>query len=380
MVDFTLSADDKAIQDTARDFVRKEIIPVAARHDQTMEYPWEVFRKAHAIGLTNMSIPERFGGVGLRYLQRVLVQEEFAYGCTGISTAITTNDLALGPLIDAGTDDQIKEFTTPLLEEAKIAAYCVTEPGAGSDVQAIRTTAKKDGSDYIINGEKMWITGGGVASWFYVLASTDPSKGYAAMCAFIVPADLPGVKVGKKEINLGQRCSDTRGILFENVRVPKRYLLGEEGDGFKIAMRAFDGSRPGVAAGATGLAQRAMDLSIQYAKERRAFGKPIAGHQAVQFMIADMAKDIEAARLLTWKSAVDLDQGRRNTLSAAAAKCFAGDTAMRVATDAVQIFGGYGYNTEYPVEKLFRDAKIFQIYEGTQQIQRLIISRAVLAL
>lgn len=260
-----------------------------------------------------------------------------------------------------------------------MAAYCVTEPGAGSDVAGLRTTAKKDGDGYLLNGEKMWITNAGVASWYYVLATLDPTAGHKAMIAFAIPSNLDGIEPGKKEVNMGQRCSDTRAIRFNNVRIPKKYLLGDEGDGFKIAMKAFDLSRPGTATSAVGLAQCAFDHSMRYAQERKTFGKPIVSHQAVAFMLADMAKDIEAARLLTRKSAFELDAGRRNTKWSSMAKCLAGDTAMRVATDAVQIFGGYGYNTEYPVEKLMRDAKIFQIYEGTNQIQRLIVSKHLLA-
>jgi acyl-CoA dehydrogenase len=254
----------------------------------------------------------------------------------------------------------------------------VTEPGAGSDVQSIRTTVRKDGDHYIMNGEKMWITNCSVASWDYVLATLDPSKGHKAMCAFAVPAHLPGVTPGKKEVNLGQRCSDTRALVFKDVKIPKKYLLGDEGQGFKIAMRAFDLSRPAVAAGAVGVAQAAFEHATRYALERKAFGKPIAEHQAVAFMLADMAKDIEASRLLTLKAAFELDSGRRSTKFASMAKCMAGDTVVSVTSNAVQVYGGYGYNTEYPVEKLYRDAKIYQIYEGTQQIQRLIISRHVL--
>jgi acyl-CoA dehydrogenase len=377
-MDFQLSEDNLAIQDLAKQFTKNEIIPTAAAYDQSMEYPWDIVRKAHAAGLLNVSVPEKFGGLGLGHFNQTLIQEQFSYGCTGIATAITANDLALGPLLVAGSDAQIEEFATPMTKEPIVAAYCVTEPGAGSDVQAIRTTAKRDGDHYILNGSKMWITNGGVASWYYVLATMDVSKGYKAMVALLVPSKLAGIQVGKKEINVGQRCSDTRGITFDNVKVPVKYRLGNEGDGFKIAMKAFDYSRPGVAAGAVGLSQRCMDEAVRYAKERKSFGKAIAEHQAIQFILADMAKDIEVARLITYKSAVELDAGRRNTKFASIAKCFAGDMAVRIASDAIQVFGGYGYNTEYPVEKLYRDAKIYQIYEGTQQIQRMIIAKHLL--
>lgn len=379
MVDFNLSEEEKAVQQTARDFARNEMIPLAAKYDQSMEYPWEIVEKAHATGLVNMRIPERFGGLELSNFSQVLVLEELGYGCAGMTTAMTANDLALGPLVKFGTDEQIEEFATPMVESFKnMAAYCVTEPGAGSDVQGIRSTVKKDGDDYILNGEKMWITNASVAKWFYVLATLDPSAGYKAMCAFVVPANTKGIEIGKKEINVGQCCSDTRGIAFKDVRIPKRYLLGQEGTGFKIAMTAFDGSRPQVAAVAVGLSKRALDESTKYALERKTFGKLIAQHQAIQFILADMATETEASRLLTWKSAKLLDEKVRNSKYASYAKLLGGDTAVRAATNAVQVFGGYGYNTEYPVEKLYRDAKIFQIYEGTQQIQRLIIARALL--
>jgi acyl-CoA dehydrogenase len=265
-----------------------------------------------------------------------------------------------------------------MTESLTFAAYAITEPDAGSDVASIATRAVKDGNDYVLNGHKMWITGAGHASWFFVLAYTDPEKKHKGMSGFLVPADTPGVSVGKKELNMGQRASDTRAVDFEDVRVPAANRLGDEGQGWFIAMSAFDHTRPPVASGAVGVARRAMEHAVAYAKERKAFGVAIARHQAISFMIADMAKEVAAARLLVWQAAWKIDQGERNTLEAAFAKCFAADTAMRVTTDAVQIFGGYGYNSEYPVEKLMRDAKVFQIYEGTSQIQRIIMARELL--
>ncbi len=377
MVGFDLTDDQKAIQEAARTFTRKEIIPIAAELDRTMEYPHEAVKKAHAAGLLNPSIPSSAGGLGLSVFEQCLLSEEFGYGCTGIGTAFTANDLALAPLLVAGTPEQIKEFATPMTEAPLMAAYCVTEPGAGSDVAGIRTTAKLEGDNYVVNGSKMWITNASVANWYFVLAITTPGIGPKGMSGFLMPAKLPGISPGKKEVNLGQRCSDTRGVSFENVILPKKYLLGKEGEGFKIAMAAFDHTRPLVAAGAVGLGRRALEESAKYAMERKAFGKPIAEHQAITFMIADMAKDVEAGRLLMYKSACEMDAGRKNTKYASFAKCFAGDTAVKVAADAIQVFGGYGFNTEYPVEKLYRDSKIFQIYEGTSQIQRMIISRHV---
>lgn len=377
MVDFSLTEQQKQLQETARKFAKEEIIPKAPHHDQTGEYPMEIVKKAWELGLINTHVPEDVGGMGLPVLDGCMITEELCYGCTGIGTAMEANMLASAPVIVAGTPDQKKEFLGQLTAEPKLAAYCVTEPGAGSDVSGIRTVAKKDGTDYVINGSKMWITNASVASWYFVLAYTDPAAKHKGMSGFLVPTSTPGITVGKKEWNLGQRASDTRGISFDNVRVPERYRLGKEGDGFKIAMSAFDHSRPAVAIGAVGLARRAMDESIAYAKTRKTFGQPIASYQSVSFMIADMAKDIEAARLLVYQAAWLIDQGQRNTKVAAMAKAFAADVAVKSALDAVQVHGGYGYSSEYPVEKLLRDSKIYQIYEGTSQIQRLIIAKEI---
>ena len=363
----------------ARKFVAEEVIPIAAEFDQSMEYPSEIFGKAWELGLCNPHIPEAYGGMGLSTLDGVVIAEELAYGCTGMMTAMEANNLASAPVYIGGNDEQKKEYLGRLTSEPLQAAYAVTEPGAGSDVAGAKTTARKVGDDYVINGSKMWITNSGFANWFFVLAKTDPSKGAGgAFTGFIVDADTPGINVGRKEINMGQRCSDTRGVTFEDVVVPAKNVIGTEGMGFKLAMGAFDYTRPPVAIGAVGLARRAMDEAWAYALERNTMGVPIMQHQAVSFMLADMAMGIEASRLLVYKSAHEIDSGRKNTIFASMAKCFAGDHANKVASDAVQIFGGNGFNTEYPVEKLFRDAKIYQIYEGTSQIQRLIISRELM--
>lgn len=375
---FEMSEDLQTLQDLSRKFAREEILPVAAEHDRTGEYPWEIIKKAHAMGLVNTHIPPEYGGLGLGTTEACVITEEIAYACTGIQTAIEGNGLAEAPVILAGNHEQKKKYLSRMVEEPLIAAYCVTEPGAGSDVAGIKTKAVKKGDDYIINGQKMWITNGGHANWYFVLAKTDPdAKAGKAFSGFIVERDSPGVTVGRKEWNMGQRASDTRGITFEDVVVPKENLLGEEGLGFKIAMGAFDGTRPPVASGAVGLAQRAFEEATKYSLERKTMGKPIAMHQAIQFMLADMAIGIESSRLTVLKSAYTIDQGIRNTYYASIAKCLAGDVANKCASDAVQIFGGNGYNSEYPVEKLMRDAKIYQIYEGTAQIQRMIISREV---
>lgn len=379
MVDFFLNDEQRQIQQLANQFATKEVKPRSAHHDETGEFPRDICAKAWELGLMNTHIPEEYGGMGLGSFEGCLIAEEIASGCTGIGTAMEANNLAEAPVILAGTEEQKKKFLVPMTEELKFAAYCVTEPGAGSDVAGVKTTAKKIGDEYILNGQKMWITNAGVADWYYVLAATDASAGHRGMSAFLVQRDSEGISVGAKEKNMGQRASDTRGVTFEDVKVPANNLLGKEGDGFKISMQAFDHTRPLVASAAVGLARSAMEHALKYSLERHAFGQPIFNNQAISFMLADMAKDIDAARMLCWRSAWLIDQGVRNSKEAAMAKAFAADTAMRVATDAVQIFGGYGYSHEYPVEKLMRDAKIFQIYEGTSQIQRVIISKQIAA-
>ena len=377
MIDFSLTEEQQALQELARKFAREEMAPKAAHHDETGEFPREIAKKAWELGLMNTHVPPEYGGLGLGTLDGCIITEELAWGCTGIATAMEANALASAPVIVAGNDEQKKEFLGRLTSEPLFAAYAVTEPGAGSDVAGIRTKARKVGDEYVIDGAKAWITNGGVANWYFVLAYTDQEKRHKGMSGFIVPADTPGITVGKKEWNLGQRASDTRGLTFEEVKVPAKYLLGKEGDGFRIAMSAFDHTRPPVASGAVGLAQRAMDEAIRYARERKTFGQPIAAYQAISFMIADMAMQIEAGRHLVRLAAWAIDNGKRNTKYAAMAKAFCADMAMKVATDAVQVHGGYGYSHEYPVEKLMRDAKIYQIYEGTSQIQRLIICKEI---
>ncbi|XP_018432367.1 PREDICTED: medium-chain specific acyl-CoA dehydrogenase, mitochondrial [Nanorana parkeri] len=375
---FELSEQQKEFQATARKFAREEIIPVAAEYDKSGEYPVPLIKRAWELGLMNGHIPEHCGGLNLGIFDTCLITEEIAYGCTGIQTAIEANSLGQMPVIIAGTEAQQKKYLGRMTEEPLMCAYCVTEPGAGSDVAGLKTRAEKKGNEYIINGQKMWITNGGKANWYFLLARTnsDPKAPTGkAFTGFIVEADTPGVQPGRKELNMGQRCSDTRGIVFEDVRVPAENVLIGEGAGFKIAMGAFDKTRPPVAAGAVGLAQRALDEATKYSLERKTFGKVIAEHQAVSFMLAEMAMKVELSRLAYQRAAWEVDAGRRNTYYASIAKAFAGDIANQVASDAVQIFGGNGFNSDYPVEKLMRDAKIYQIYEGTAQIQRLIIAR-----
>lgn len=377
MIHLDLSPEQLALIELAKQFGEKEMRPRIEHHDHTGEFPREVINKAWEVGLMNTHIPQEYGGMGLGVLDGCLIAEELSAVCSGMYTALEANSLAQAPVLVAGSDAQKKKYLAPMTEKPMLAAYCVTEPVAGSDVAGIKTQAKKVGNDYVINGSKMWITNGSVADWYFVLAHTDTSKGIAGMTGFVVDAKSPGIEVGKKEMNMGQRCSDTRGISFTDVKVPAENRLGDEGHGFKIAMAAFDHTRPPVAAGAVGVARAAMEHAIRYSQERKTFGVPIYKHQAISFMISDMAMNVEAARMLVWKAAFEIDQGRRNTKFAAMAKAFAADMCNKVCTDAVQVFGGYGYSTEYPVEKLYRDSKIFQIYEGTSQIQRLIITKEI---
>ena len=376
---FELTTEQKELQKLAFTFARDVVRPAAPHHDESGDWPDAVMKQAWELGLVNAHSPESVGGLGLGTFEGVLIDEELGWGCTGIATAMTANTLAQTPIIVAGTDEQKKKWLGRFAEAPLLCSYAVTEPGAGSDVAGIKTVAVKKGNEYVINGTKMWITGAGHANWFFVLAKTDATAGHKGMSGFIVDASLPGVIVGKKENNMGQRASDTRAVTFEDVVIPADCLLGNEGEGFKIAMKAFDHTRPLVAAAAVGLGRAAMEHAINYAKERKAFGGPISLFQGVSFMIPDMATKVEASRLLVWKAGAEIDAGRRNTMIAAMAKRFAADSAMEIAVDAVQVFGGNGFNREYPVEKLMRDAKIMQIYEGTSQIQRVIIGRELFA-
>ncbi|MCE7989020.1 MAG: acyl-CoA dehydrogenase [Caldilinea sp. CFX5] len=372
---FELSNDQRMLQELARDFTRKEIIPKAEHYDRSGEWPWDIFNKAREVGLVNLNIPEEYGGLGASVLEECIVGEEMAYGCTGIETALMLNQLAALPLLIAGNERQKEHYFGRIAEEGKIISYALTEPDAGSDVAGIKTTATKQGDRYILNGGKTWITDAPVASFFIVFAKTNPEAGHRGMSAFIVERDYPGLSVSKPLEKMGQHAAQTAQVFFENVEVPEENRLGAEGDGFMIAMKVFDKSRPPVAAAATGLARRALDEAVKYASERFTFGQPIYQHQGVGFILADMKIRAEAARDLAWKAAWLVDNGKRNTTEAAIAKAFCADAAMQNATDAVQVFGGNGYSREYPVEKLMRDAKIYQIYEGTTQIQKLIIVR-----
>ncbi len=379
MVSFQLSDEQDALREMTADFVKNEVIPKAEHHDRTGEYPVEIARKAFEVGLVNITIPEQYGGGGLGHLDETIITEELCYGCAGIAISMTVNSLASVPVILAGSEELKKKYLGMLTDEYCNASYCLSEPDAGSDVANMQTTAVRKGESYVINGSKAWVSGGAHAKWFTLFAYTDREKGHKGVTAFVVPSDLPGIEIGKKEDMMGQRASNTVFINFQDVEIPAENRIGGEGEGFKIAMQTFDRTRPPIGAAGVGIGRRAYDESKRYAMERKTFGVPIAQHQAVQFMLADMAIAVEAGRLLTWQAAWLADQGKRNTMYCSMAKCFAGDSAMRIATDAVQIFGGYGYSKEYPVEKLLRDAKVMQIYEGTNQIQRMIIAKNLLA-
>ncbi len=377
MVDFTLTDEQKSLREMAHDFAEKEIRPVAWDYDRNATWPQGIIEKAWELGLLNTHLPEEYGGAGLTFLEGCLVEEELAWGCSGISTTLSANGLAMAPIELAASEELKKDYLGRLSEEPLLASFCLTEPDAGSDVSGMKTTATRKGDRWVINGSKTFITNGEYANWYTVYAKTDKDAGHRGISCFIVPRDA-GVVVDKHEDKMGQRASNTATITFPEVEIPLENLVGEENKGFKIAMMTLDRTRPGVAAMATGVARSAMEFAIDYSKERVQFGVPIAMHQAIQFIIADMATKVHLARLATWNSAVLLDQGRRNTLESSHAKRFAADTAMEVTTDAVQVYGGYGFIKEYPVEKLMRDAKILQLYEGTAQIQRLVIARETL--
>lgn len=377
MINLELSDSQKALQQTARTFADDVMKPRAQQADESGEFPIDVMQRAFEAGLLTESLPAQYGGGGHSALDTAIVAEELGAGCMGMTTGILANGLALAPLILFGNDDQKRQYLTPFTQRLQFAAFCLTERDAGSDAGSIQTTAIRDGDDYVLNGTKCFITNGGYADLFTVFASTDPTKGVRGITAFLVEKAF-GVKVGKTENKMGQRASNQTEVHFENVRVPAANVLDREGAGFKVAMGTLDRTRTGVAAAAVGLARRALQESVAYARQRKQFGQPIAANQAIQVKLANMAMKVDASRLLVWQAALKADRGERPSRESAMAKCFAGDTAMDVTTEAVQIFGGNGYSKEYPVEKLMRDAKLMQIYEGTQEIQRLVIAKEVI--
>ncbi len=377
---FALSEEQQMLQKLARDFAHNDILPLVEECDRDSRFPHELNDKARSLGLTNMGIPEAYGGLGASAMDEVIVAEELAYACTGISTSLSTNQLGALPIILAGTEEQKHYWLGERLQErGEFVSYGVTEAAAGSNVVGIETRAEKRNGAYILNGAKTFITNASFANFFTIFAKTDPSAGHRGMTCFVVDREAPGLSVGKKFDKLGQRASDTAEVVLENVEVPAGNVIGAVGRGFYLAMKVFDYSRPGVSAAAVGLQRRALEECVRYAAEREAFGQPIYQHQAVGHKIADMAIHCQAARLLVWQAAWQLDAGVYNPQAPAFAKAFAADMATRAAVDAVQVFGGYGFMKEYPVEKLLRDVKIFQIYEGTSEIQRNIIVRELFA-
>ncbi|MFX1592671.1 MAG: acyl-CoA dehydrogenase family protein [Promethearchaeota archaeon] len=377
-MDFLLSEEQKSLRNKAREFAINEVLPVARKYDESEEFPLPVIKKAWEEGLLNLGIPKEYGGPGYGLLSSCIVVEEISSACPGIATSIFDNNLGAEPIIIGGNEEQKQRILTELVNEFKLIAFATSEPTMGSDVAGMKCLAEKDGDEYILNGTKFWITNGGFADYITIFATIDPEKKHKGIAAFIVDTKSEGVKLGKHIPKLGQRSSNTVSVGLKSVRIPKENILAKPGRGFVLGMQTFAHTRPAIGAFACGCARSAMEYSIDYAQKREAFGRLIGNYQVIQEKIANMYKDIEAARLLTYKAAWEADQGLDNNLSSSIAKAFASDVAMNVTTEAVQIFGGYGYLRTYPVEKLFRDAKLYQIYEGTSEIQRIVISRFVM--
>lgn len=379
MFDFEPTEEQQALIETARRFTRERIIPVAAECDRESKFPKRVFEEAHSLGLVNPTLPGEYGGSGLSDVESSLITEELAYGCSGIQTSMTANTLGLTPIKLAGSDEQKKKYLGWLAKEPVMVSYATSEPGAGSDVAGLQCRATKDGQGgYVLNGTKQWITNASLASFYVIFATEDPALKHKGIGAFIVERSQPGVKPGRHEDKLGQRASDTAPVVLEDVRVPAAQVLAPPGQGFKLAMETFNQTRPDIGAISVGIMRRCLDECVAYARERKTFGVPIAQHQLIQAMLAEMKIRIEATSLLVRKAAWSLDKGMRDSMASSCAKAFGADAAMQTAVDAVQVFGGYGYVKDYPVEKLMRDAKILQIYEGTAQVQRLVIARQVI--
>ncbi|WP_100009860.1 acyl-CoA dehydrogenase [Lentibacillus sediminis] len=375
-MNFQLSEEQEMLRKMVRDFAAKEVEPTAAERDEEERFDREIFDKMAELGLTGIPWPEEYGGIGSDFVSYVIAVEELSRVCASTGVTLSAHlSLASWPIYKYGTEEQKKTFLHRLATGEALGAYALSEPGSGSDAAAMKTTATKDGDDYLLNGSKVWITNGGVADLYLVFAKTDGAAAHKGISAFIVEKGSEGFTFGKKEKKLGIRSSPTTELIFENCRIPKENMLGAEGEGFKIAMTTLDGGRNGIAAQALGIAQGALDAAVDYAKEREQFGKPIAANQGISFKLADMATDVEASRLLTYQAAWLESEGKQYGKASAMSKLFAGDAAMRITVEAVQVFGGYGYTKDYPVERYMRDAKITQIYEGTNEIQRLVIGR-----
>ncbi len=378
MVNFELSKEHRELIEKTKDFADRVIRPVARHHDETCEFPWAVVQKAYDEGIINGAIPKEYGGAGHSSFEGCLASEELGAACSGIGICIDANNLALTPLLIAGSDDLKKRIFGHLVESRGLAAFCLTEPEAGSDAGAVKTTAVRQGDKYVINGQKRFITNGKQAMYHTVFCNTDPGRGARGMSAIVVPTDTPGVVIGRELPKMGQRASCQVEIEYHDVAVPVENLVGKENQGFLVAMKTFNRTRAGVAAAAVGMAREAWEVAKKWALNRKQFGQPIASFQAVGFLFAEMLTEITAARFLVWNAALLTDQDREVGTYSAMAKYYATDVAMKVATDCVQIMGGDGYSKDYIVEKIMRDAKLSQIYEGTNQVQRLVISKNVL--
>ncbi|MDY6903516.1 MAG: acyl-CoA dehydrogenase family protein [Thermodesulfobacteriota bacterium] len=374
MIDFTLTDEQQALQQKARDFAIKEVLPVSFYYDEHDDIPLDVLKKAYEAGLVNMSVPKEYGGPGYGILEGVIMIEEIAAACPGLATSIFDNSLGTAPLLLSTNDAAKKKYLPKLVDEFKLICFGTSEPTTGSDVSGIRCEVKQDGEDYILNGTKFWITNGGIADYMTVFATTDPESKHGGIGAFLVEMDWEGVSQGRPIPKLGQRCSNTTGVHFDNVRVPKENVLAKPGDGFVLAMQTFSLTRPAIASFAVGAARSAMEFALDYAKKRKTFGSKIKNYQGIQFKLADMYQKVETSRLLTWKSAWDADNGRDANTSASVAKLYASEAAMEVVNEALQTFGGYGYTRFFPIEKFFRDTRLFMIYEGTSEIQRVVIA------
>jgi butyryl-CoA dehydrogenase len=379
-MDFELNEEEQMLQQLVRDFAENEVRPLAAEIDRSGRFPTETIRKAAELGLTGVSVPEQYGGAGLRSLSTAIAIEEISRCCAATGVILSVNNsLVCDPLLKFGNDEQKERILKPLASGEKLGCFALTEPQAGSDASNLRTTAVPDGDDYIVNGQKVWITNAPNADWALVFCLTERTDKHHGITALMISKDTPGFSVGKHEEKLGIRAAVSAALHLENCRVPVANRVGQEGDGFKVAMSTLDGGRIGIAAQAVGIAQGAYEAALNYAKQRTAFGNTIASFQAIQFMLSDMATEIEAARLLMYRAALAKDSGKRFSKEAAMAKLFASETAMKHTIKAVQIHGGYGYSTEFPVERAMRDAKITEIYEGTSEIQRLVIAHSILA-
>ncbi|HXZ86985.1 MAG TPA: acyl-CoA dehydrogenase family protein [Candidatus Binataceae bacterium] len=378
MFGFDLTDEQRELKALARKFSEQEIIPHAREYDEREIFPRDICAKAFSAGLMNFGVPRELGGPGLGILDTCLIQEELNYGCSGISNSISANDLGTLPVLLAGSDAHKRTYLGALVEKLTFCAFAITEPGAGSDVAAMSTTYRRDGDSFVINGTKHFISNGSMADWIVTFATADKRLKHRGISCFVFPSSLPGITRNRMHGKLGQRAADTGEIVYDELRVPAEAMVGKEGEGFKYAMATFDHSRPEIGAIAVGVSQRALDECLKYSRQRSAFGQPIANFQAIQFMMADMAVNIEAMRLLTYKAAWLVDRGQTPNAISSYAKLFGSEACMKITTDAVQIFGGYGYMKEYPVEKLMRDAKLLQIYEGTSQIQHVVIARDLL--